>query len=85
MLCIVQHFDSFKLRSRHGIQLVLLDNVYAYILVNDFMTEDAPLNPCNRKGEVRTAIATTLLQSIRRGEAQKIIGRSADFYERVQT
>jgi nucleoside-diphosphate-sugar epimerase len=44
------------------------------------MTEDTPFNPCSRKGEVRAAIASTLLDAMRRGELQALIARSADFY-----
>ena len=66
--------------ARHGARLVFFDNVYAYGRVDGVMTEDTPFNPCSRKGEVRAAIATTLLQAIGRGEVQALIARSADFY-----
>jgi nucleoside-diphosphate-sugar epimerase len=65
---------------RHGARLVFFDNVYAYGLVDGAMTEDTPFNPCSRKGEVRAAIASTLLDAMRRGELQALIARSADFY-----
>jgi nucleoside-diphosphate-sugar epimerase len=66
--------------GRQGARLVFLDNVYAYGRVDGVMTEDTPFNPCSRKGEVRAAIAATLLESMRRGEVQALIARSADFY-----
>ena len=66
--------------SRYKARLVFLDNVYAYGRVEDVMNEDTPFNPCSRKGEVRAAISTTLLESMRRGEVQALIARSADFY-----
>jgi nucleoside-diphosphate-sugar epimerase len=66
--------------GEHGARLVFLDNVYAYGRVDGVMTEDTPFNPCSRKGEVRAAIASTLLESMRRGQVQALIARSADFY-----
>jgi nucleoside-diphosphate-sugar epimerase len=66
--------------ARHGARLVFFDNVYAYGHVHGVMTEDTPFNPCSRKGDVRAAIATTLLEAMRRGEVQALIARSADFY-----
>lgn len=65
---------------RHGARLVFFDNVYAYGRVEGGMTEATPFNPCSRKGEVRAAIATTLLGAMHRGELQALIARSADFY-----
>ena len=66
--------------QRHGAKLVFFDNVYAYGRVQGAMTEVTPFNPCSRKGEVRAAIATTLLDAMRRGEVEALIARSADFY-----
>mgnify|MGYP001756836423 FL=1 len=65
---------------RHGARLAFFDNVYAYGRVNGAMTEDTPFNPCSRKGEVRAAIATTLLDAMRRDGLSALIARSADFY-----
>ena len=65
---------------RHGAKLVFFDNVYAYGRVRGAMTEDKPFNPCSRKGEVRAAIAATLLDAMGRGDVQAMIARSADFY-----
>lgn len=64
----------------HGARLVFFDNVYAYGQVDGAMTEATPFNPCSRKGEVRAAIATTLLDAMQRGELRALIARSADFY-----
>lgn len=66
--------------ARHGARLVFFDNVYAYGQVDGAMTETTPFNPCSRKGEVRAAIATTLLDAVRQGDLQALIARSADFY-----
>ena len=64
----------------HKARLVFFDNVYAYGRVEGVMLETTPFNPCSKKGEVRAAIATTLLNSMRLGEVQGLIARSADFY-----
>ena len=66
--------------KRSGSRLVFFDNVYAYGRVDGVMTEATPFNPCSRKGEVRAAIATMLLNEMRAGELQAMIVRSADFY-----
>ena len=64
----------------HGARLLFFDNVYAYGRVDGAMTESTPFNPCSRKGEVRAAIASTLLGAMQRAELQALIARSADFY-----
>lgn len=64
----------------HDARLVFFDNVYAYGRVDGPMTEDTPFNPCSRKGEVRAAIATSLLDVMRRQGLTAQIARSADFY-----
>lgn len=66
--------------QRHGARLVFFDNVYAYGAVSGDMTEETPFNPCSRKGAVRAAVATTLLDAMARGDVQALIARSADFY-----
>ena len=44
------------------------------------MTEETPFRPSSRKGEVRAAIATTLLEAMRAGRVTGMIVRAADFY-----
>jgi nucleoside-diphosphate-sugar epimerase len=61
-------------------KLVFFDNVYAYGKVNGWMTEDCPYNPCSKKGEVRAAIATQLMDEAKKGNLEAMIVRSADFY-----
>ncbi|THU33593.1 NAD-dependent epimerase/dehydratase family protein [Niastella caeni] len=63
-----------------GAKLIFFDNVYMYGKVNGWMTEETPFNPCSKKGEVRAAIATQLLQETKAGNLQALIARSADFY-----
>ena len=75
---VMQH--TLEACIRHGARLVFFDNVYAYGAVDGTMTEDTPFNPCSKKGEVRAAIATTLLDAMRAQQVQAMIVRSADFY-----
>jgi len=48
--------------------------------VDDAMTEETPFNPCSKKGEIRAAIATQLLDEMRTGNIKALIARAADFY-----
>jgi nucleoside-diphosphate-sugar epimerase len=61
-------------------KLVFFDNVYMYGKVDGKMTEETPFNPISKKGEVRAAIASQLLQEMKQGNIRGQIGRSADFY-----
>jgi nucleoside-diphosphate-sugar epimerase len=61
-------------------RLVFLDNVYAYGAVDGPMTEDTPVRPTSRKGEVRAEIARYLENEIASGRVTASIARSADFY-----
>ncbi len=63
----------------HKAKLVFLDNVYMYGLVSGWMTENTPYNPCSRKGEVRAAIASQLMDEVKKGGLHALIARSADF------
>lgn len=61
-------------------KLVFFDNVYMYGKVQGAMTEQTPYNPCSKKGAVRAAIATTLMDEVKAGNISALIARSADFY-----
>jgi nucleoside-diphosphate-sugar epimerase len=63
-----------------GAKLIFFDNVYMYGKVNGWMTEETPFNPCSKKGEVRAAIASQLIQETKAGNLQALIARCADFY-----
>lgn len=60
--------------------LIFFDNVYMYGKVDGVMTEETPFNPISKKGEVRAAIATQLLNEIQSGNIRALIARSADFH-----
>ena len=66
--------------SARGARLLFFDNVYMYGKVSGPMTEETPVAPCSKKGEIRARIADLLLGAIGRGELKGLIARSADFY-----
>ena len=63
-----------------GSKLIFFDNVYMYGKVEGKMMEETPFNPISKKGEVRAAIATQLLNEMKSGNIKAQIARSADFY-----
>ena len=66
--------------ASRGARLIFFDNVYMYGRVNGIMTEETPIQPGSRKGEVRARIASDLLDAARSGRIKASIARSADFY-----
>lgn len=65
---------------KHKAKLVFFDNVYMYD--RDFlgnMTEETPIRPTSKKGEVRAEIAAMLNKEIETGRLSALIARSADF------
>ena len=65
----------------HGAKLVFFDNVYA--IGGDHVkhiTEDSPISPSSKKGEVRAIVDRMVLDRIAEGSLNAIIARSADFY-----
>ncbi|MFY0256075.1 NAD-dependent epimerase/dehydratase family protein [Chitinophaga sp. 30R24] len=61
-------------------RLVFFDNVYAYGLVDGPMKEDTPYRPSSKKGAIRAAIATQLMDEVKAGNITATIARAADFY-----
>lgn len=66
--------------ARRRARLIFFDNVYMYGRVDRVMTEETPVRPNSRKGEVRARIAASLLTAAASGRFQACIARSADFY-----
>ena len=66
--------------ASRGARLIFFDNVYMYGRVDGVMTEETPIQPASRKGEVRARIASDLLDAARGGRIKASIARSADFY-----
>lgn len=62
-------------------KLVFFDNIYMYDKNHmNGMTEDTPINPPSKKGEVRDVIAQMILDEAKSGKLKALIARSADFY-----
>jgi nucleoside-diphosphate-sugar epimerase len=69
----------------HKSKLVFFDNVY--MIGGDnvrHITEDSPISPTSKKGEVRAALDKLIFDQIEKGRLQAIIARSADFYGDVK-
>ena len=66
---------------KYKARLVFFDNVYLYdIDAIPHMTEESPVNPPSRKGEVRKKIAQMIMEEVKAGKLLALIARSADFY-----
>lgn len=63
-----------------GAKLVALDCLYMYGRPSGPMTEDTPLAPCSRKGELRVALQELRMGAGRRGEVAVSVGRASDFF-----
>ena len=62
-------------------KLVFFDNIYMYDSDHlDGMTEETPMNPPSKKGEVRQEVAKMIMDAVGKGEITALIARSADFY-----
>jgi nucleoside-diphosphate-sugar epimerase len=62
-------------------KLVFFDNVYLYDKATiPFMTENSPINPPSRKGEVRKQLHEMILNEVEKGSLTALIARAADFY-----
>ena len=62
-------------------KLVFFDNVYMYDKNHlKPMTEDTPVKPPSKKGQVRAEIAHMVLDKMKSGRVKSLIARSADFY-----
>ena len=72
--------NAIQACTDRGARLMFFDNVYMYGRVDGPMTESTPVNPCSRKGEVRSRIAAELLDATKAGRLKACIARSADFY-----
>jgi nucleoside-diphosphate-sugar epimerase len=72
--------NTIEACGRAGAKLLFFDNVYMYGKVDGPMTEETPFNPCSKKGEIRAAIATRLMDAWKAGALTGMIARAADFY-----
>ena len=72
--------NTLEACKRSGSRLVFFDNVYSYGKVDGVMTESTPYNPSSRKGEIRAAIATRVMDEVKAGSLHAMLARAADFY-----
>ncbi len=69
----------------HNAKLVLFDNVYAIGGDNvKHITEESPISPCSKKGEVRAEVDKLILDAIEKRGLNAIIARSPDFFSEVK-
>jgi nucleoside-diphosphate-sugar epimerase len=66
--------------SAKGARLIFFDNVYLYGRVDGPMTENTPVRPTSRKGEIRAGIIDFLQNETAAGRVTAAIARAADFY-----
>jgi nucleoside-diphosphate-sugar epimerase len=67
--------------KEHNSKLVFFDNIYMYDSNHlNGMTEETPINPPSKKGEVRAEIAKMIMDEVEKGNLTALIARSADFY-----
>lgn len=69
----------------HNTKLVFFDNVYAIGGDNvNHITENSPISPCSKKGEVRARIDTMIMEKAATGKLNAIIARAPDFFGPVK-
>ncbi len=66
---------------RHNAKLVFFDNIYLYdISAIGHITEESPINPPGKKGQVRREIADMIMTEVAAGRLTAVIARAPDFY-----
>lgn len=63
-----------------GATFVYFDNTYMYPQDGRVLTEETAFAPAGRKGRVRAAMASLVLEEMARGEMPVVIGRAPEFY-----
>jgi len=67
--------------KKHEANLVFFDNVYMYAKsAIPHMTEDSPLDPPSKKGQVRWQLHQMIMEEVEKGQLTALIARAADFY-----
>jgi nucleoside-diphosphate-sugar epimerase len=79
---IPRYMDNLIAASaRTGARLVVLDNVYMLGRPGGrTLSEDTPMSPCSRKGEIRARAAERLFEAHKSGDIVATSGRASDFY-----
>jgi nucleoside-diphosphate-sugar epimerase len=69
----------------HQSKLVFFDNVYAIGGDNvNHLTEDSPISPSSKKGQVRAEVDRLILDQVEKGNLKAIIARAPDFFGPVK-
>ena len=63
-----------------GAKFAYFDNTYMYPQDARLQTEETPFAPVGRKGKVRAAMASMVLEEMARGDIPVLIGRAPEFY-----
>jgi nucleoside-diphosphate-sugar epimerase len=63
-----------------GASFAYFDNTYMYPQDDRLQTEETPFAPVGRKGRVRAAMASMVLEEMARGEIPVVIARAPEFY-----
>ncbi|AZQ56329.1 SDR family oxidoreductase [Burkholderia cenocepacia] len=63
-----------------GARFAYFDNTYMYPQDNRLQTESTAFAPVGRKGKVRAAMASMVLEEMARGDIPVLIGRAPEFY-----
>jgi nucleoside-diphosphate-sugar epimerase len=66
--------------AREQVALVAFDNLYMYGAPDGPMTEQSPVQPCSKKGELRAQLAALRLAAHAQGNARVTLGRASDLY-----
>ena len=67
--------------ARAGARLIVLDNVYMLGKPNGKrLSEETPMNPSSRKGEIRARTAQLVFDAHKRGDVRATSARASDFY-----
>ncbi|MCK9423211.1 MAG: NAD-dependent epimerase/dehydratase family protein [Bacteroidales bacterium] len=66
-------------------KMVFFDNVYAIGGNNvNHITENSPISPCSKKGEIRAWIDRYIMEQVEAGKLKAIIARAPDFFGSVK-
>jgi len=73
--------DVISACKEFNAKLVFFDNIYMYdqSFLNG-MTEETPINPPSKKGQIRKEVAQRIMDEVKGGGLSALIARSADFY-----
>ncbi len=70
---------------QHQTKMVFFDNIYAIGADHiKHITEESPISPCSKKGEVRAELDKLILDAIEHRKLNALIARSADFFSEVK-